>query len=151
MKRLLSSRPIPQSPVPFSPLPKRYNGDQQHFRGFLVQCCFLFQAQPDTYSRDQGKVSLIICYLMGEALNWASPLMEHNSLILKEWEVFLQEYGTTFDDFHWARMAETELRNLCQVRVLLPPMHPFSTFTQQRPNRMRWPSITSSGRVCGKQ
>lgn len=72
----------PPGTLSLRPLPKRYDVNQQHFLGFLDQCCLLFLAQPRAYSSDQAKVNLVIDLLLREALVQVSLFLEHSSPVL---------------------------------------------------------------------
>uniref|UniRef100_A0A6I8QPE5 DUF4939 domain-containing protein n=1 Tax=Xenopus tropicalis TaxID=8364 RepID=A0A6I8QPE5_XENTR len=74
---------------PKMPLPEKYSGNRITFRGFINQCKQIFQLQPQQYSTDSRRVGLILTLLSGEALNWASPLIEQQSPLLSDFNGFL--------------------------------------------------------------
>lgn len=79
-------------------LPEWFDGYCQQFRGFINQCCLLFVIQPQSYATDHTEVSLVISLLSRE--DWVSPFLEHDSLVLSNWEVFPQAMSVLFDDLH---------------------------------------------------
>uniref|UniRef100_A0A8C3HQX7 DUF4939 domain-containing protein n=1 Tax=Chrysemys picta bellii TaxID=8478 RepID=A0A8C3HQX7_CHRPI len=73
-------------PCSLIPLPEWFDSNGQRFRGFINQCCLLFMMHPQTYTTDCAKVSLVINLLSGKALDWVSPFLECDSLVLSSWE-----------------------------------------------------------------
>uniref|UniRef100_A0A5S6LHU2 EEF1A lysine methyltransferase 3 n=1 Tax=Xenopus tropicalis TaxID=8364 RepID=A0A5S6LHU2_XENTR len=80
------------------PLPEKYSRNRMTFRGFINQCKLIFQLQPQQYSTDSRRVGLILTLLSGEALNWASPLIEQQSPLLSDFNGFLVAMAVIFDD-----------------------------------------------------
>uniref|UniRef100_A0A7M4EQI3 DUF4939 domain-containing protein n=1 Tax=Crocodylus porosus TaxID=8502 RepID=A0A7M4EQI3_CROPO len=76
------------------PLLERYDHDWLCFWGLCIQYPVM--------------VSLVVSLLMGDALNWAMPLVECNCLVLQNYVAFLQEFIIMFGDLHptWKRDKE---------------------------------------------
>uniref|UniRef100_A0A674I183 DUF4939 domain-containing protein n=1 Tax=Terrapene triunguis TaxID=2587831 RepID=A0A674I183_9SAUR len=85
---------------PKIPLPECFDGSCQQFWSFINQCHHLFLTCPQTYNSDLSNVSLPISLLMREALDWASPLLENDSLVLLNRNAFLQSMSVILDDLH---------------------------------------------------
>uniref|UniRef100_A0A8C4WBS1 DUF4939 domain-containing protein n=1 Tax=Gopherus evgoodei TaxID=1825980 RepID=A0A8C4WBS1_9SAUR len=73
--------------------PQYFDGNCQKLWGFLNQCCLLFLLHPRAYPTNQAGVGLAISLLTGEALDGASPLLERGSLVLTDWNAFLQTFS----------------------------------------------------------
>uniref|UniRef100_A0A3Q3IA62 DUF4939 domain-containing protein n=1 Tax=Monopterus albus TaxID=43700 RepID=A0A3Q3IA62_MONAL len=56
---------------PHIPEPDTFDGNVESCRGFLLQCRWVFDHQPQTYITDREKISYIINRLRGKALLWA--------------------------------------------------------------------------------
>uniref|UniRef100_A0A674I9Z9 DUF4939 domain-containing protein n=1 Tax=Terrapene triunguis TaxID=2587831 RepID=A0A674I9Z9_9SAUR len=85
---------------PAIPLPQWLDRNQWQFQGFMNQCHLLFQVHPQICASDQANIALVISLLTGDALDWASPLLEDHSPVLLDWDAFLQLMSTIFDDLH---------------------------------------------------
>uniref|UniRef100_A0A8C3HNF3 Uncharacterized protein n=1 Tax=Chrysemys picta bellii TaxID=8478 RepID=A0A8C3HNF3_CHRPI len=57
---------------------------------FLNQCSLLFLFHHQMYPIAQARVGLAISLLAGEVLDRASPLLEKDTLVLTDWNAFLQ-------------------------------------------------------------
>uniref|UniRef100_A0A3Q3KKU3 DUF4939 domain-containing protein n=1 Tax=Monopterus albus TaxID=43700 RepID=A0A3Q3KKU3_MONAL len=55
---------------PHIPEPDTFDGNVESCRGFLLQCCRVFDHKPRTYIMDREKISYIINRLRGKALLW---------------------------------------------------------------------------------
>lgn len=66
--------------------------------------------RPAMYLNEQAEVGLIINLLTGEALAWASPLLEWADPIHSHFEEFIKMFLLIFDDPNWAHTTETTLQ-----------------------------------------
>ncbi|OCT57199.1 hypothetical protein XELAEV_18003842mg [Xenopus laevis] len=96
------------------PVPDKFSGDRKMFRGFVNQCKLLFMLQPNKFQDDTLKVGWILTLLSGEALAWASPLIEQQSPLLSNFNGFLAAMSVIFDDPNKIATAETTLLTLTQ-------------------------------------
>ncbi|OLY82486.1 Retrotransposon-derived protein PEG10, partial [Smittium mucronatum] len=81
-------------------LPERYDGDRTQFRGFTNQCGLLFFTHPEQYPPQTNNLGLIMYFLTGNALRWASPYIEKGSPV--------------FDDPQQTQTANNAIRALRQ-------------------------------------
>uniref|UniRef100_A0A452IHS4 DUF4939 domain-containing protein n=1 Tax=Gopherus agassizii TaxID=38772 RepID=A0A452IHS4_9SAUR len=65
------------------PIPDKFDSDHRKFHKFLNQCPLLFLMDLQFLPTDRTRVGLIINLLAGEALAWASQLLEKSSPLLK--------------------------------------------------------------------
>ena len=61
-----------------------------------------------------SQVGFIRTLLSGVALLWFIPLLEKNSLLLKDLDDFLAEFNDMFGEIDRVRTTTTKLRSLCQ-------------------------------------
>uniref|UniRef100_A0A674JXA3 DUF4939 domain-containing protein n=1 Tax=Terrapene triunguis TaxID=2587831 RepID=A0A674JXA3_9SAUR len=84
---------------PVIPMPEWLDGKHQWFWVFMNQCRLLL-LMPRIYASYQSKVTMVISLLMGDTLDWTSPLLEGHSLALSNWDAFLQSISTIFNYLH---------------------------------------------------
>lgn len=94
--------------------PDKFDGTKSACRGFVNQCRLIFRMQPHRFSNDAVKVGYIISLLKGQALKWASPLLERNNPMLDDLQAFLVEFEQVFDDKDRRVAAEARLQALRQ-------------------------------------
>ncbi|OMJ12323.1 Retrotransposon-derived protein PEG10 [Smittium culicis] len=95
-------------------LPERYDGKKNEYRGFVNQCNLLFFLHPQEYPTDAAKVGLIFSLLTGDALRWASPLLENNNPAMHHHSQFMKEFSKVFDDPQREKTANDAIRSLRQ-------------------------------------
>lgn len=106
---------VPQAPKePRVSLPEKFGGDRTKLRDFVNQVRLVFRLQPHRYSTEETQVGLIGTLLTGTALSWFSSLLEKNSPLLENLDLFLEEFSRTFGERDRALIATTKLRTLQQ-------------------------------------
>ena len=120
--QLQSSLPLASSPrqpaTPTTPrisLPDKFDGSRLKFRGFVKQGRLVIHMQPGMYHNSEMQVGLLGSLLTGPALSWFSPLLENNSELLEDFELFVHEFEATFGDSDKARTAANKIRSLTQA------------------------------------
>uniref|UniRef100_A0A452HV59 Uncharacterized protein n=1 Tax=Gopherus agassizii TaxID=38772 RepID=A0A452HV59_9SAUR len=85
IRKMKSLIPAPSFPKlrPATPWPQWFDRNHWQFWSFMNQNHFLF-----------------LILLTGDVLDWASPLLKGHSLVLSNWDAFLQLRSTIFDDSH---------------------------------------------------
>uniref|UniRef100_A0A8C0QR82 DUF4939 domain-containing protein n=1 Tax=Chelonoidis abingdonii TaxID=106734 RepID=A0A8C0QR82_CHEAB len=69
------------------PIPDKFDSDYKKFHKFLNQCPLLFLMDLQFFPTDRTRVGLINL-LTGEALAWASQLLEKSSPLLSQFKEF---------------------------------------------------------------
>ncbi|PWA02193.1 hypothetical protein BB558_001674 [Smittium angustum] len=72
-----------------------------------------------TFSNNSIKVGLIISLFQGEDINWESPLLETNSHVLSNIQMFIAESEATFGDPDRVLTTENQIEQLNKVLILL--------------------------------
>ena len=111
----------PQCPVvtprePHVQPPERYSGEAGSCRGFLSQCTLIFTLQPSVFTTDGAMVAYIMTLLSGRALTWANALLEKQSPLCANYDLFIEEMKRIFDCPVRGRDAATRLLYLRQGR-----------------------------------
>ncbi len=68
---------------------------------------------------DLTQVKFIGTLLSGTILAWFAPLLEHQSLIVNNFETFLKEFGASFGNLNKKRIVTSKLRALRQLSRLV--------------------------------
>lgn len=92
-------------PEPQVPLSDKSDEDSCCFWELINQCCLTFSLCPRTYPSDTAKVGLS-SLLTGDALAWASLLLESASPLLDNLEDFIQAIVKIFGDLYWVHIVE---------------------------------------------
>lgn len=86
-----------------------------------------------------------VSFLMGDALNWAMPLVECNGLVLQNCVAFLQEFTIMFSDPHPTWKVEITLQPLhqreCSIMAYASFFCGYATDTQ-------WKEVTQLYSFC---
>ncbi|KAL0162424.1 hypothetical protein M9458_041820 [Cirrhinus mrigala] len=110
--------PAPPTPVPAInsrvALPEKYDGAPGKCKGFLLQCTIYIHQQPQFYTTDDSKVSLICSLLTGRALDWATAMWEGNRMTFPSYAHFLTQFREVFEHAAGGRDPGEELTSLRQ-------------------------------------
>lgn len=77
--------------------PKPYDGAFSAYRGFMLQCNFVFDLQPSMFSADAAKVAYIATHTTGEALCWVQSFLSSNPGARLNYPDFEEEFKRVFD------------------------------------------------------
>lgn len=105
---------LAQHQAPPLPSPERFLGDPTKFRSFMTQCQLQFLARPQAFLTGQAKITYIIANLGGEALEWASPIVDSQSTLLTDYNQFFLEFRGMFERRYTAQSLRTELLEIKQ-------------------------------------
>jgi hypothetical protein len=73
---------------PKVPLPEKFDGSRQEYRGFISQIQLVFMLNPSRYPTDAAKVGTIGTLLTGKARQWFTPYVEK----AEEYSAILNDY-----------------------------------------------------------
>ena len=94
--------------------PDRFDGKRANLRGFLAQVQLNFEANPSAFTNDRRKTTFVGSYLGGTALEWFTPLLENESELLDDYDLFVGRLKAMFGDADEARRAEASIKKLAQ-------------------------------------
>ena len=95
--------------------PDQFNGsDTRKLQPFLTQCLLNFRDRPDTFSDDGAKVTYVLSFLHGTALDWFEPTLtsRHYAPWLTDYSAFISELRNNFGPHDPEGEAEAGLENL---------------------------------------
>jgi len=87
--------PIAREPSLASPKP--YDGAFTEFRGFMLQCNFVFEMQPSMFSADAARVAYVATHTTGDALRWVQSFLSFNPGTRHNYANFEEEFRRVFD------------------------------------------------------
>jgi len=96
--------------------PDTFDGsDSQKLRTFILQCKLNFRDHPDLFKDDKSKVSYVLSYLKGTALDcFESTILDPDQ---PDWasnfNLFTDELASNFGTYNLVGKAEAELEGLC--------------------------------------
>lgn len=123
MQSLVLHRSPPPETVPvdlssiresFVPSPVPFDGVSGECRGFLLQCGFVFNQQPHTFSSDNARVAYTVGLLRGKALVWAEAWLSRRSADRVTYLFFIEEFKRVFNHPVYARDVVQRLLSLRQ-------------------------------------
>ncbi|KAI2654876.1 Transposon Tf2-6 polyprotein [Labeo rohita] len=95
-------------------LPDKFDGAPGKCKGFLLQCTIYISQQPQSFTTDDSKVSLICSLLTGRALEWATALWEGRQMAFPSYQRFLQQFREVFDHSAGGKEPGEEILTLKQ-------------------------------------
>ncbi|XP_069473431.1 protein LDOC1-like [Ambystoma mexicanum] len=75
----------------------KYDGSSSSLRSFLDSCLVHFTFKPYYFSTPRAKVGFMISHLKGNALTWATPLVNSGDQLLDDYEGFVDALKAMFD------------------------------------------------------
>ena len=121
--RTLSLEEIMQQPeqeVAFGVInkPPSFSGRKQNLEGFLTRAELAMESRPNQFQDGATKVRFLMSYMIGKPLEWASCLRRNNSLLLGNYQDFINELKRNFGDYTTqAVVANSKLCNLRQRKL----------------------------------
>jgi hypothetical protein len=109
----------PNHREPKVPLPEKFDGSRQEYRGFMSQMELVFMLNPSRYPTAAAKVGTIGTLLTGKARQWFTPYIEKAELyqeILNDYAAFRRLMDSCFADPDRSVIASNKLRRLFQGR-----------------------------------
>uniref|UniRef100_A0A8C5M5M4 Gypsy retrotransposon integrase-like protein 1 n=1 Tax=Leptobrachium leishanense TaxID=445787 RepID=A0A8C5M5M4_9ANUR len=104
------------SPEPRIPMPERFSGRRESYRGFLMSCEILFALNPRTYQSDFVRIRTVISLFSDEAQVWAHNLLRTADPVLQSWNSFLSAMNQLYEDPQRSDFAQAQIRQLRQGR-----------------------------------
>lgn len=101
------------SHVPLA-MPERITGDSAKFNSFMTQCHLQFMCKAAALPDDAAKVAFVISYLVGNAAEWAVPLVETNDPLLYDYKIFQDKMRSLFSKHTYMQASDNALLNLKQ-------------------------------------
>ena len=95
--------------------PDQFDGsDTRKLQPFLTQCLLNFRNHPDAFSDDSAKVTYILSFLHGTALDWFKPTLTsgHYAPWLSDYSAFVSELRNNFGPHDTEGEAKAGLENL---------------------------------------
>lgn len=103
-------------PIPLA-CPERYSGYPLKIQTFLTQIALHFSCKPTSFPSNHSRVAFAISYLIGDAANWAVPLVKNDDPLLSDWNAFRREFERVFDRRATTCSAVRELMGLRQGKT----------------------------------
>jgi hypothetical protein len=88
----------PQTKDPHISLLNKFDDMRSKFQDFVNQVRLVIQLHPHQYPIGPTQVGLIGTLLSITTLVWFTPLLEHQSPLLNDFDGFLEEFNPTFRD-----------------------------------------------------
>ena len=95
--------------------PDQFDGsDTRKLQPFLTQCLLNFCNRPDAFSNDSAKVTYMLSFLQGTALDWFEPTLTSGRYApwLTDYSAFVSELQNNFGPHDLEGEAEAVLENL---------------------------------------
>ena len=95
--------------------PDQFDGsDTCKLQPFLTQCLLNFRDRPNTFSDDSAKVTYVLSFLHGTALDWFEPTLTSSLYApwLTDYSAFISELQNNFGPHDMEGEAEAGLKNL---------------------------------------
>jgi len=104
----------PQAKEPHTSLLDKFDGMHSKFQGFVNQLRLVIQLHPHQYPIGPTQVKLIGALLSGTTFVWFTPLLEHQSPLLNDFDGFLEEFNPTFKDSNKEHTFTIKMQSFCQ-------------------------------------
>ncbi|XP_069461248.1 protein LDOC1-like [Ambystoma mexicanum] len=87
----------PSTDLPPLPLVTgKFDGSPKRVKEFLDSCNLHFSFRPQTFASDHAKVGFMITHMTGNALAWATPLVNQPDPVLQDYNAFKTLMQQTF-------------------------------------------------------
>lgn len=99
---------------PKIPLPEKFDGNISKYRDFLASVKNYFALQGNRYPDEETKVRFIGTLFTGDPLTWFRSLIESDSDVLSDYQMFLLEFKNNYDDPYVMKNSQSKIRRLKQ-------------------------------------
>ena len=136
--------------------PPRFTGDKKNWEGFILAVDTYRMAYHEEFKSDEQKIWFVISYLGTDdssqcvasdwIWNWKEENTYNHTLHADDYDKFLEDLWTAFEDPNLKVNAANDLQQLRQGKDTLTEASPSSNLKPLRPPRQRyhWPSQKSS-------
>ncbi|XP_069469951.1 protein LDOC1-like [Ambystoma mexicanum] len=111
----MNERERPSADLPSFPLVSgKFDGSPKRVKEFLDACNLHFSFFPQTFTSDHAKVGFMITHMTGNALAWATPLVNQPDPVLQNYNDFKTLLQQTFLRTESTFLASEDLLDICQ-------------------------------------
>jgi len=114
LEEIMNNHEAQEAPFGIINKPPSFSGKKYELEGFLTRAVLAMESRPNQFVTDESKIRFLMSYMLGKPLEWVSCLIKNNSLLLRNYEGFIQELKSSFGDYS----SETVVANsrLCSLR-----------------------------------
>lgn len=98
-------------------LPERFDGDPSRFRTFYTHCVNYIALTDSSYSSDRERTGFVGQLLQGDALKWYEGLVRSNHEALHDYDYFLADLVSAFEDPNYQTKVNTKIVHIRQDRT----------------------------------
>jgi Ty3 transposon capsid-like protein len=95
--------------------PPTYNGKAAEFHPFLQQCKLYIRMKPITFAHDDARVAYFLSRLRGMPAEWGQALLEADSPLLTNYDAFLEQFTSLYENKARRRQLEERLESMEQT------------------------------------
>jgi len=95
--------------------PPTYNGKAAEFHRFLQQCKLYIRMKPITFAHDDARVAYFLSRLRGMPAEWGQALLEADSPLLTNYDAFLEQFTSLYENKARRRQLEERLESMQQT------------------------------------
>jgi Ty3 transposon capsid-like protein len=95
--------------------PPTYDGKATEFHPFLQQCKLYIHMKPITFTRDDARVAYFLSRLRGMPAEWGQALLEADSPLLTNYDAFLEQFTSLYENKARRRQLEERLESMEQT------------------------------------
>ncbi|XP_069506243.1 protein LDOC1-like [Ambystoma mexicanum] len=115
LQQRMTDRVRPSSYLPSLPLVSgKFDGSPKRVKEFLDACNLHFSFRPQTFASDHAKVGFMITHMTGNALAWATPLVNQPDPVLQNYDDFKTLLQQTFLRTESTFLASEDLLDIRQ-------------------------------------
>lgn len=100
--------------------PAPYSGEAENCRGFLLQVCLNVNQHPSQFPTEMAKISYLVSFLRGRALQWAGAVWDTGCTQSVTFEQFLTQFKSVFGKPRGDTSASEQLYQIRQGSDNLP-------------------------------
>ncbi|XP_069461275.1 protein LDOC1-like [Ambystoma mexicanum] len=115
LQQRMTERERPSTDLPSLPLVSgNFDGSPKRVKEFLDACNLHFSFRSQTFASDHAKVGFMITHMMGNALAWATPLVNQHDPVLQDYSTFKTLLQQTFLRTESTFLASEDLLDIRQ-------------------------------------